>query len=82
MADESLAHGPLEIFRTLIGQIMRKISWQQGHKNLSKYIDWINSCRLIVTCDSLGQAVAQALGKKVVTFMAPPIICVCRGFLM
>jgi len=48
-----------------------KISWQQGHKNLSKYIDWINDCRLIITSDSLGQALAQALGKKVVTLYGP-----------
>jgi len=48
-----------------------KISWQQGHKNLSKYIDWINDCRMIITCDSLGQAVAQALGKKAVTLYGP-----------
>jgi heptosyltransferase-2 len=48
-----------------------KISWQQGHKNLSKYIDWINDCHVIITCDSLGQAVAQALGKKVVTLYGP-----------
>ena len=43
------------------------LSWQQGHKNLSKYIEWINSCRVIVTSDSLGQAIGQALGKKVIT---------------
>ncbi len=43
------------------------ISWQQGHKNLSKYIEWIASCRMIVTSDSLGQAIGQALGKRVVT---------------
>jgi len=48
-----------------------KVSWQQGHKNLSKYIDWINDCRLIITSDSLGQALAQALGKKVVTLYGP-----------
>ncbi len=47
------------------------ISWQQGHKNLMKYIEWINSCRLIVTSDSLGQAIGQALGKKVVTLYGP-----------
>ncbi len=48
-----------------------KITWQKGHKNLSKYINWINDCRMIVTNDSLGQAVAQALGKKVVTLYGP-----------
>jgi heptosyltransferase II len=47
------------------------ISWQQGHKNLTKYIDWINSCRVIVTSDSLGQAIGQALGKKVITLYGP-----------
>ncbi|MBI4308701.1 MAG: hypothetical protein HY591_00045 [Candidatus Omnitrophica bacterium] len=46
-------------------------SWQQGHKNLSKYIEWINSCRMIVTSDSLGQAIGQALGKKVITLYGP-----------
>ena len=43
------------------------VSWQEGHKNLAKYIEWINSCRMIVTSDSLGQAIGQALGKKVIT---------------
>ncbi len=47
------------------------VSWQQGHKDLARYIDWINSCRLVVTSDSLGQAVGQALGKKVVTLYGP-----------
>ncbi len=42
------------------------ISWQQGHKNLRQYISWINSCRMVVTSDSLGQIIGQALGKKVV----------------
>ena len=66
-------HGPWTIgnlWRNLLGKSY-KITWQQGHKNLSKYIDWINDCRVIVTCDSLGQAVAQALGKKVVTLYGP-----------
>ena len=47
------------------------ISWQQGHKDLTKYIEWVASCRLIVTSDSLGQAVGQALGKKVITLYGP-----------
>jgi heptosyltransferase II len=47
------------------------ISWQEGHKDLKKYIEWINSCRLIVTTDSLGQAIGQALGKKVITLYGP-----------
>ncbi len=47
------------------------VSWQQGHKNLTKYIEWIDSCRIIVTSDSLGQAIGQALGKKVITLYGP-----------
>jgi heptosyltransferase II len=47
------------------------ISWQEGHTNLSEYIDWINSCRVIVTSDSLGQAIGSALGKKVITLYGP-----------
>ena len=48
-----------------------KIGWQQGHKNLKKYIQWINSCRIIVTSDSLAQAIGQALGKKIITLYGP-----------
>lgn len=47
------------------------ISWQKGHTNIKEYIRWIQSCRLIVTCDSLGQIVGQALNKKVVTLFGP-----------
>jgi len=48
-----------------------RISWQKGHKNLRQYINWIDSCRMIVTSDSLGQLIAQALGKEVVTLFGP-----------
>lgn len=54
----------------LLGKSYR-ITWQRGHKSLSRYIDWINDCRIIITSDSLGQAIAQALGKKVVTLYGP-----------
>lgn len=47
------------------------ISWQEGHKDLEEYIQWINSCKVIVTSDSLGQAIGQALGKKVITLYGP-----------
>jgi heptosyltransferase II len=47
------------------------ISWQQGHKNLQRYIEWINSCRIIVSSDSLGQAIGLALGKNVITLYGP-----------
>ncbi len=47
------------------------ISWQKGQKNLTKYIDWIDSCRIIVTSESLGQVIGLALGKQVVTLFGP-----------
>lgn len=47
------------------------ISWQQGFSNLKKYTDWINSCRVIVTSDSLGQILGQALGKQIVGLYGP-----------
>ncbi|MDD3374509.1 MAG: glycosyltransferase family 9 protein [Candidatus Omnitrophica bacterium] len=47
------------------------VSWQKGHKNIKSYIQWIDSCKVIVTSDSLGQMIGQALGKKVVTLFGP-----------
>ncbi len=43
------------------------ISWQKGQKDIYRYIDWIHSCKIIVTSDSLGQILGQVLGKKVVS---------------
>lgn len=47
------------------------ISWQEGKENIKKYIDWIGSCRLIVTNDSLGLHIALALKKKVIALFGP-----------
>lgn len=44
---------------------------QQGLENLYQYMDWINSCRLIVTNDSLGLHIALAFRKKVVVLYGP-----------
>lgn len=46
-------------------------SMQQGMDNLYRYMDWINSCRVLVTSDSLGLHIALALGKKVVVLYGP-----------
>lgn len=46
-------------------------SMQQGMENLYDYMDWINSCRLLVTNDSLGLHIAIALQKKVVVLYGP-----------
>ena len=42
------------------------ISWQKGLDNLYEYMEWINSCRVIVTNDSLGMHLAIALKKKII----------------
>lgn len=46
-------------------------SVQEGMDDLSAYMDWINSCRLLVTNDSLGLHIALALRKKVVVLYGP-----------
>ncbi len=47
------------------------ISWQKGLNNLYEYIDWIKSCRLIITNDSLGMHLAVALKKKIIVLFGP-----------
>jgi heptosyltransferase II len=47
------------------------IDWQKGLNNLNEYMDWINSCRLIITNDSLGMHLAVALNKKVLALLGP-----------
>jgi heptosyltransferase-2 len=44
-------------------------SLQRQFGTLQEYIDWINSCRIIVTGDSLGMHIALALKKKVIILM-------------
>jgi len=40
------------------------VSWQEGKDNLYDYMDWIHSCRTIISNDSLGMHLAMALRKK------------------
>jgi heptosyltransferase-2 len=40
------------------------ISWQEGLNDLHDYVDWINSCRILLSQDSLGIHMAIALKKK------------------
>ncbi len=47
------------------------ISWQQSLDNLRGYMDWIYSCGLIVSCDSLGAHLAAAFGRKAVVLYGP-----------
>ena len=47
------------------------LCWQQSLNSIRHYIDWLASCRLIVTCDSLGLHLALALRKNVVALFGP-----------
>lgn len=47
------------------------VSRQQGLEDIEAYIDWLNSCRLIITHDSLGLHFALALKKKVIALHGP-----------
>jgi len=64
---------PDDYWHELSGLLAGKytFSWQQGVKDIKEYIEWVNSCRLIVTNDSLGLHIALALRKKVVALFGP-----------
>ncbi len=47
------------------------VCWQQSLNSVKQYIDWLASCKLIVTCDSLGLHLAIALRKKVIALFGP-----------
>ncbi len=47
------------------------VTYQQGLDNLYGYIDWLNSCRILITSDTLGLYLGIALGKKVLCLMGP-----------
>jgi len=48
---------------------LNSVSLQKQFETVEAYIDWINSCRVIVTSDSLGMHIALALKKKVIILM-------------
>lgn len=64
---------PMEYWKMLEGLLSGSytISYQQGLNSLYEYMDWINSCRCIVTNDSLGLHLAIAMKKKVVALFGP-----------
>lgn len=55
----------------LLGEHRLRTSRQQGHDNLIAYMDWLHSCRTIVTNDSLGLHLGIAMGKNVVGLLGP-----------
>lgn len=49
----------------------KTVSWQKGLANLKEYMEWIQSCETIITCDSLGFHLAIAQKKKVIVIYGP-----------
>ena len=47
------------------------VTRQQHLNDLRGYIDWINTCRILITNDSLGLYLGVALGKKVIGLFGP-----------
>lgn len=52
-----------------LADMLDSVSLQRQFKVVEEYIDWINSCRIIVTGDSLGMHIALALKKRVIILM-------------
>lgn len=51
---------------TMLAEKRISVSWQEGLNNLYEYIDWICSCRMIISTDSLGLHIALAADKPVI----------------
>ena len=49
--------------------MLDSVSAQVEFDTMEEYIEWINSCKVIVTGDSLGMHIALALKKKVIILM-------------
>ena len=66
---------PMEYWKELEALIGKKysVSWQQGLKSIEEYIEWVNSCKLLVTNDSLGLHIAHALDKRIVALFGPTL---------
>jgi len=48
-----------------------KVVWQKGFNDLYQYMEWIHSCALLITTDSLGLHLALALRKRVLGLFGP-----------
>ncbi len=63
---------PQEYWKELEGLLApRSVTWQKGRNDIHEYIDWINTCKTLITNDSLGLHIALALRKKVIVLYGP-----------
>jgi len=60
-----------ELLYQKLTQLGFKVDWQRGLNSLNDYMDWINSCKLIISQDSLGLHLAMALNKKLIGLFGP-----------
>jgi len=67
---------PMDKWKQLYERLISRkytVSWQKGLDNIEDYINWINSCSIIITNDSLGLHVAQSLQRYVIALYGPTI---------
>lgn len=64
---------PLELWKELHRRLEKSYSvcWQQSLNSIKHYIEWLNSCKLIITTDSLGLHLSLGLRKKIVALFGP-----------
>ena len=65
---------PVDKWKELELKLLKKgyeVSWQEGLNDLYEYIDWLNSCKCIITQDSLGLHIGIALKKQVIGLFGP-----------
>lgn len=68
---------PFDNWKKLEGLLESRytVSYQRGTSDLYTYMDWLHSCRLVVSNDSLGVHLALAMGKKLVVLFGPTPSC-------
>jgi len=65
---------PIENWKALESRLLERgysVTWQKGQKNLYDYMDWINSCRMIITNDSLGLHLGFLYNKQIIGLFGP-----------
>lgn len=60
-----------ELEKLIAKELRWTVSWQEGGSNLDSYIEWIDSCGVLITNDSLGMHLAMALEKPVIALFGP-----------
>lgn len=65
---------PIHLWQDVAQKIIDKgitVSWQEGKDNLFDYMNWLNSCKVVISNDSLGLHIALALKKNVIGLFGP-----------